>query len=377
MILTLSERMGQLEGSATGRAAAAGGEARVQVDLGVGSPDWAPPREAIEAAHRAMACAVPYGAPGGDPALRRELVRRDTWTRGSTDRSAIVTAGGKEALFLALGTVVSPGDRVVVLRPYWPSFPEQIRAWGGVPTFVDCGGDGLPERAELRRALVGARALIVNTPCNPSGVEWDADRFRELGDWAEKEDVLVLIDAVYAGLGGPDGDPLPDGLPRTLHQRTLVIDSASKRYALAGLRVGWAVGPGAWVDGMRRLQDAASTHPGTPGQTALMAALEHGQAWLETARTRLESRRRAVMEEVRAHPSLGCMPASAGLFVLVDLPERTDATAVARRLLESGGVRLMPGDAFGRTGSLRLALCAGEEPLRRAVGTILAALPGC
>lgn len=378
---SFAARVSELRGSATGKAAAgqaAAGEARNNaddvIDLAVGCPDWAPPEEALAAARDVLRGRVAYGLPGGDPSLRSLLCSRAHVPSGTRGLDSIVTSGGKEALFLGLGAVVSPGDRVAVLAPYWPSFLEQVRAWGGIPVIVPAGDDGLPDRARLQEVMPWVKAVIINTPCNPNGRVWSQDRIEALGRWAETHDTWVILDAVYAALGPPGTEVLPSEAMGPLAGRMLAVDSASKRFALPGLRVGWATGPAAWVDGMRRLQDASSTHPSTVGQAALRGALAAERGWMPSVRRTLEERRSAFRAAAQAAGFPAEAPPQAGLFGLLRLPPRVDDQRLAEDLAHHDGVRVLAGRAFGAPGTLRVALIVDPAKITVAIGRIQGAI---
>ena len=366
----LSARMEAMAGSATSRAAASPGRAS-SIDLGAGSPDWAPPAEALEAARAALAGTVSYVTPGGDAELRRRLCADSEWhAQRFHDESSLLTTGGKEALFLGLLASITPGDRVAICAPYWPSFLEQVRAAGGVPVIVPAGEDGFPDRDSLGRAIDSAAALIVNSPSNPTGLVWPPDLWDFVARRAEDADVWVVLDAVYAGLCRAGTRATEGGLPLSLLKRTLVVDSGSKRFALPGLRIGWAVGPSLWIDAMRRLQDASTTHPSVAGQAALRAALDVESVWLRAVRTELDARRDAVARCVDTCAGLTLSGGDAGLYAWIALPRGTCDASVVERVQASGGPKVLPGSLFGAPGHVRVALRAKAPELESACSVL-------
>ncbi|QDV05961.1 Aspartate aminotransferase [Planctomycetes bacterium Poly30] len=361
-----------MAGSATSRAASAPRQEGAQpwIDLAVGCPDWEPPRACIESAAAACGPRVPYRTPGGDPDLRQRLVEESAWNAGGGDIDCVLTTGGKEALFLGLGAILVPGDVVLVCAPYWPSFLEQIRAWGGVPHVIPEGRDGLPQLHALASAAPRAKAIIVNTPSNPSGRIWPTARWQELSKLAHREDLWVVLDAVYGGLAYSERSCVQNGLPTALLARTLVVDSGSKSYSLPGLRIGWATGPARWIQAMRSLQDASSTHPSLAGQAALRAALDIDPDWSSGVRARLQQRAEALWKAVQASKSLTMRLPEGGLFGLIELPAGTDDRDFVRRLAEEQQVAVIAGSAFGAPTTLRAALTVDPEGLREAVRRI-------
>ncbi len=371
---SLSTRMHSMGGSATGRAAHArpASDAQDWIDLSVGCPDWAPPPACLEAASAAASGpTLGYGRPGGCPDLRARLAEESAWHSPSSKVESIVTSGGKEALFLALGAALSPGDTVLVCAPYWPSFLEQIRAWGAIPHIVPSDNEGLPQLIRLAAEAEQAQAIIVNTPCNPSGRLWPTESIQRLAYLARRHDLWVLVDGVYGALCHQrDVTGAAVELPENLSDRTVVIDSGSKAFALAGLRVGWAVGTAHWIQGMRHLQDATSTHPSLPGQAALSAALDAPAEWALAVRERLRLRAQALWLAVQGHPQLSMRLPEAGLFGWLKVSCNTDDVHLAKSLAATHSLSVVPGSVFGAPGRVRLALTAGTSVLTEAAARI-------
>ncbi|MEM7675945.1 MAG: pyridoxal phosphate-dependent aminotransferase, partial [Myxococcota bacterium] len=357
--MRLSRRAAGLAGSATSRAVAvplAAGPSGAPIDLGAGDADWEPPPEALTAAESALK-QTGYGRPGGEIELLQTVASE--YGAAAERGEAVATTGGKEALFLALGAVVEPGDAVVVVAPYWPTFIEQIKFFGGVPVIISPKNDD-PEM--LAKACRGARGIIVNTPGNPSGRGWSRAAAEIAVAHARTTGAWVLVDAVYAALTYGSVQVDAAWFRAQCPDRTLIVDAASKRLALPGLRVGWAVGPAEWIDGMRRLQDASTTHPSRPGQAAALAGLRAEARWLPDVRARL-SQRSTALREALAAVGLEMNAPSGGLFGLVSLDGAGESgqaadVAFARRLIAERSLKTVPGSAFGAPNTLRLALRA-------------------
>ncbi|MEO1335948.1 MAG: pyridoxal phosphate-dependent aminotransferase, partial [Myxococcota bacterium] len=280
---------------------------------------------------------------------------------------AMATTGGKEALFLALGAVLEPEDSVVVVAPYWPTFLDQIRIFGGKSVVVPPSPGATPEA--LVAACRGAAGVIVNTPGNPSGQAWSRAAAEAVVAHAKDSGAWILVDAVYAALTYGQAEIDAAWFLARCPDRTLVVDAASKRLALPGVRVGWALGPAVWIDGMRRLQDASTTHPSRFGQAAALAGLRSEAEWLPSVRARLQ-RRASALRDALTKVGLEMNSPVGGLFGLVHLPDGVDDVSLARRLIERRSLKTVPGSAFGTPGTLRLALRASEDVLRAAAGRI-------
>ena len=371
--MRLSARVLSMAPSATSRAANAAVASSTDeppLDLGAGCPDWGPPPGAIEAAHQALDASVGYGRPGGDPALLAAVTKAHLGFAAVDGMRAIATCGGKEALFFALGAVVDPGDEVVVCAPYWPTFVDQIRAFGGVVRLVPAGSDGRPSLDHLRTALDGAKAVIVNTPGNPSGLSWSKEAAALVKTAALNRNTLIVVDNVYGQLTFGEASVSGRWFLTECPTHTVIVDGVSKRLAMPGLRVGWALGPSSWVDGMRRLQDASTTHPNGPAQAAALAGLSAETDWLPGVRRRLARRVQAFVEAVEDSAVLSVHPPTGGLFGLVHLPPDVDDIEFAERLSRRRALKCVPGSAFGVPGALRLALTVAEGGVRAAVARI-------
>ena len=371
----LSQRVLSVGTSPTSRAAGAAlsaVDARAPIDLGAGCPDWAPPPGTLDAARFALTTSMGYGRPGGDPDLLAAIA--SAYGRSIDHGPAVATCGGKEAVFLALGALLDPGDPVVVCTPCWPSFIDQIRAWGGHVRRVPPGIDGRPSLEALDEACRGAKVIIVNTPGNPSGLHWSAEAAQIAGAAAVRDGAGLLIDSVYEQLAyapAPvDGRWFLERYP----DHALVVDAASKRLAMPGLRLGWAIGAPHWIDGIRRLQDASTTHPSRPSQAAGLAGLRAEADWLPDIRARLQSRAHAVVEAVGATTGLSLHRPQGGLFALVQLPKTIDDVKLQQKLIASYALKVVPGAAFHASGTLRLALRVGEADVKEAVARIAAAV---
>ena len=369
----LSGRVRSIGPSATSRAvntSVASSFDELPIDLGAGCPDWAPPPGAIAAAIRSLKTSVGYGRPGGDPELLNVVLTAHLGSEPRARAAGVATCGGKEALFLALGAVVDPGDVVVVPAPCWPSFIDQVRAFGGVPRVVPAGPDGRPVAERLAEAIDGAKVIIANTPGNPSGVAWSSEAAEVVRSAAIRHDTWILVDSVYGRLSyGSPGTP-GEWFWTQCPEHTLVVDGASKRLALPGLRLGWAVGAPVWVDAIRRLQDASTTHPSLPAQAAALAGLKAEVEWLAGVRRQLRLRAEALVEAVDGTLHLSVTPPTGGLFALVRLPANVDDVEFARRLVEHRALKVVPGSIFHCPHTLRIALRAPEDTLRSAVRRI-------
>jgi len=347
------------------------------VDLTVGEPEGLPPMAVREAAARAaLEGRTRYGPAQGLPALRErlaaDLTRRDGVPR--TADNILVTAGGKPAILDALRCILEPGDEVLIFAPYWPTFKDQVAWAGGTPVIVPPGPDLLPAEGALDRALgPRTRAVILNQPSNPTGRVWDLPRLHDLADVILERDLWLVLDQVYGTLT-LDGPELP--FLRTcpdLADRTLLVESFSKRFAMTGYRLGAAAGPLGLIRAMTSLGSTSVTHPSMISQHAGIAALGLDGAFEREMAEGLRVRRDRLQEGLNAIKGIRCGRPEGAIYLFPHVGEWMEAHGVASdpelaaRLRDEAGVKVLPGTAFGAPGYLRISIAASLEALDKAL----------
>lgn len=356
--------------SATMAAAAAANVHPDPINLGIGEPVEPPAEEVSAAAMRAARDGeARYGPADGLPELR-ELAAEDQTRRSGIARSlenVIITAGGKPALMDAMRCLVNPGDEVLVLAPFWPSFLQQVQLAGGVARIVQPGPDMLPDPAAIASACTErTRLVILNNPGNPTSQILGAERLRAIAEVVDEHDLWVLADEVYSGLV-LDGDSrgllniCPD-----LADRTVVVESFSKRFCMTGYRLGYACAPAAVIEAMTRLATASTTCVNILAQHAGMAALRMDGSWVEGQRRTYLRRRDETAARLLA---MGCdlhKTPEAGFYHFFRAPGVEDDVTWARGLFEQEGVTLIPGTAFGVPSRMRLSYGATDARLEEA-----------
>ena len=358
------------------RALKAAGEAVVM--LTVGDHD-VPTDPAILRAMRASAEAGNLGySPGmGTDALRDAIAARVTARRrvGAGRDNVIVTAGGQAGLFAGFTAVLDPGQSAVVLDPYYATFAQTVRAAAGRPIVVATPADAgfQPDIAAIGRALApDTRAILVNTPNNPTGAVYEPARLEALAELCIRRDLWLISDELYEGQVHSGAHLSPRDLPG-MAERTLVVGSLSKSHAMTGSRIGWIVGP---EEAVARLGELATTTTyGLPGyiQDAGLHALTEGAA-IETAiAARYRRRAEAALEALGNAPGIRAVAPQGGMYLMLDIrPTGLSGTDFAARLLGAERIAVMPGESFGTAaaGHVRVALTVPEAALRAALGRI-------
>ncbi len=313
----------------------------------------------------------------GTPALREAIARRVQTRTGvqTGPENVIVCSGGQAALFAALMAVIDPGDRVVFIDPYYPTYPGTIRACSGVPVAVAARPEhGFEPAAEdLGAAANGAQALLMNSPNNPTGAVYGPQTLAGIADVAESHDLWLISDEVYETQVWDGTHVSPRALPG-LAERTVALGSMSKSHVMTGWRVGWAVGPAELIAYMGEL--SISTTYGIPGfiQDAAHFALTEGTD-IETGTTANYRRRRdIVVRLLEGTNGLRLVPARAAMYAMLDI-RATGMTGpdFAWALLEAEGIAVLPGESFGEAaaGHVRLALTLPDAELEAALTTIV------
>ena len=353
------------------------------INMSVGEPDFEAPAAAREAAAaRALEGPVRYTPAAGSLELRGLISSHLEATRGVRYGSDQITVchSTKHALSGSVLAVAGPGDEVLLLNPAWVSYYEIVRLAGATPVAVppraDCGPD-----LEALAAAVGprTRAVLVNSPGNPTGYVWSRDEMGALVDLAVEHDLWILSDEIYRRLvfeGEPNPSPAEFG-PRAV-ERTAILDGASKAFAMTGYRIGYVAGPRELASGVARLHSHLTGCPNAVSQAAFGAVLREEPPEVEAMVAEFSARRRVLLEALEG---LGLeTPYPRGAFYafprVEHLLDGRGSAGLCEDLLEEQALALVPGSAFGDDRHVRLSYALGVERLREAaerLGRFLAA----
>ena len=354
------------------------------VDFGVGEPDFPTPEPIKDAAIAALrADFTKYTATGGIIELKRAIVESHRRDFGSdySPSEALVTLGGKHALFNAISVLVDHGDEVILPAPYWVSFYDQITYAGGTPVVLETDeaqGFRLELGAIERAVTPRTKAILLNSPSNPSGAIFSPETFRGALELCRQRGLWLISDECYAKFLYDDRPYSVAGEPDS-KDVLVVAGSLSKTYAMTGWRVGYALAPVPLIKAMLNLQSHSTSNAASIAQKAAVAALTGSQQAVTEMLDEYRRRRTLMVEGLRAIPGIACvMPAGAfyaypnigGLLGRSAGGERVDtALAFSAQLLQQSGVVTVPGEAFGTTQHLRLSYAASPaaiaEGLRR------------
>lgn len=387
--MLLSDAIQRIQPSATLAVTAKAAELKRQgrdiIGLGAGEPDFDTPdfvkEAAIEAIRRGE---TKYTAVDGTPALKEAIrgkFKRDNGLDYGLDQIT-VNVGGKQTIFNALVATIGPGDEVVIPAPYWVSYPDIVAFTGATPVFVEAGIDAgfKITPAQLDAAITPrTRWLILNSPSNPTGAGYTAAELKALGEvlrrhphvWVMSDDMYEHI--VYEGFTfSTIAQVCPD-----LHDRTLTVNGASKAYSMTGWRIGFAGGPAPLIKAIGKLQSQSTSNPCSIAQAAAVAALNGPQDFLAERRAAFQSRRDLVVSMLNQAPGLRCHRPEGAFYVYPDCAGLIGKTTpggatlandeqVAAYLLESEGVAVVHGAAFGGSPAFRISYATSADILEEA-----------
>ena len=352
------------------------------VFFSLGEPDFDTPPQVIEAAVASLRRGETHYTPNaGLPALRRAIaedLRDYDGVSYDPDGEIAVTSGGMEALLLALLTVIEPGDEVILPDPSYTNYRDQILIAKGVPVYVPVREEsGFQfDPADLERAVTPrTRAIMLNTPANPTGGVASRALLQEIAALAVRRDLYVLFDEVYKSLFYGEEPFFNIAAAPGMRERTLVIDSCSKTYAMTGWRVGWIAGPARVVGCIPKLQENVCSCVPAFVQHAAACALRTAGADAARMRDAYRRRRDVIVRGINAIPGLSARTPEGAFYLFVNIQETgLTSEAFAMRLLEEGRVALSPGSAFGPSGEgfVRISYASDEAVLRKGVARIAA-----
>jgi len=381
--MRLSRRAEAIAESATLRLSTEAARLRAEghevLNLLEGEPDLPVPPSVREATRRSLARGeTSYSDASGLPALRAAIARKLKTHNGfaATPEGIVVTNGAKQAIYDALQAICGPGDEVLIPSPYWVTFPESVRLAGAKPVFVPTRAHQLDVDAVARAVTPRTRAIIINSPNNPTGAVYPATALRALARLAAKRDFLIVSDEAYEDFVY-DGASHASVAALGAASRTITVQTFSKSFSMTGFRVGFLAAPPEIARAVRRIHGHITGNVCTFAQHGAIAALGLGGAELDRRRALFQKRRD--LAYALASRSFDCSKPHGGLFVFADarrlLGKRfNDSAALAEHLLKKAGVSVVPGSACGLEGFLRLSFCSPEPVLRAAFARIEAAL---
>ena len=358
------------------------------VGFGAGEPDFATPDYIVEAALEAARnpTMYRYTPASGLPALKEAIAHktlRDSGYEVSPDQ-VLVTNGGKQAVFQAFASLLNPGDEAILPTPYWTTYPEVIKLAGATPVEVFAGADQdykvTVDQLEAARTP-HTKLLLLCSPSNPTGAVYTPTELTAIGQWALKHGVWVITDEIYEHLlyDGAQSAHIVKLVPE-LADQTIVLNGVAKTYAMTGWRVGWMSGPRDVIRAATSFQSHLTSNVNNIAQCAAIAALNGPLDVVEHMRQAFDRRRQTMVKMLREIDGLQ-VPTPKGAFyaypAVKDLLGReirgkvpTTSAELADLILDEVEVAVVPGEAFGPSGFIRLSYALADEDLVEGVGRI-------
>ena len=350
------------------------------ISFTVGEPDFSTPSHIVEAAVHALRRGEHHYTPNaGILPLRQAIaisVERSHGLKYDPDSEIIVTAGGMEALMLTMLTILDPGDELILSDPCWTNYSRQVLICNASPVFVtvDASTNFQFDADALEAAITDkTKAFLVNSPANPTGGIANLDTLRKLAEVATRHDLYVISDEVYASLLYEDNKAYSIATLPDMKERTIIVNSFSKTYAMTGWRVGFAMGPTDIIKNMVKLQENVAACVNSTAQYAAIAALEGTQEPLREMQRAYQRRRAIIVDGFSRIRGLDCFAPQGAFYALVNISATgMSANEFAMDLLNKERVIVVPGDAFGATSDryVRLSFATSEENIREGLKRI-------
>ncbi len=383
-----AQRLAQVSASATLKVAAEAERLRRAghnvVDFSAGEPDFPTPDHVNAAAKAAIdAGFTKYTVAPGIPELREAICARYKADYGVTITPAevLLTVGGKQALFNSALALFDPGDEVITHAPYWPTIPEQVKLMGATPVIVptrSAHGFAVPAAAMIAAITPRTKAIIINSPANPTGALIDEAAMAAIADAAAEKGIWVIVDLCYEQL---IYEPVPHNLVKVLfdrhRNRTVLAGSASKSYAMTGWRCGWTIAPKELTAAFNVIQGQSTSNITSITQKAALAAITGSQEPVRVMLDEYRQRRDNIHGWLTAHPGIKCVKPKGAFYLFPDVSGLLSADGVrtsadfAQALIEREHVVVTPGEAFDAPGYLRISYATSMEQLREGADRIL------
>ena len=361
---------------------------RPVISYAAGEPDFATPQFIVDAAAEALKdpANFRYTPAAGLPVLREAIAAKTLRDSGLevSPSQIIVTNGGKQSVYQAFQTVVNPGDEVLLPAPYWTTYPEAIALADRVPVEVFAGADQdykvTVEQLEAARTAK-TTVLVFVSPSNPTGSVYTVEETTAIGQWALEHGIWVITDEIYQNLvyEGARAVSIVEAVPEVAGQ-TILVNGVAKTYAMTGWRVGWMVGPADAIKVAGNLQSHLSSNVNNVAQRAALAALSGPQTEAEEMRTAFDRRRRLIVGELSKINGMNVPNPLGAFYVYPDVTgllgrdwhgtRVNTSLELADLILEKAEVAVVPGEAFGPSGYLRLSYALGDDQLLEGVRRI-------
>ncbi len=353
------------------------------INLGIGEPkNKAPITAILSSAAQLKSGEIKYAPSDGMPSLKKAIIRytEENYNRLVAPENVIVSIGAKHAIYNVMLSILNPQDEVIILAPYWVSYPEIVKMCYAVPVIVTPeDGSFHPRMADIERAVSSyTKAIIVNSPNNPSGLVFSSEFMAEIVDFCERRDIYLISDDIYHKLvfDGRQAPPVYQFTRRDVEaSKIIVINGVSKLYGLTGVRIGWTIANRQVVEAMNNIQAQTTSCPPIISQAAAEGALTGIQSTVESLRLTIQNNRDVVMQELRTFTGVRTVPPQGTFYCLPDFRAYSNnSVELAQFLLKKALVVTVPGSTFGMEGHLRLSFSGSVKDLTEGIARMRWAL---
>ncbi len=349
------------------------------IHLGAGEPKSKAPIEAILSSTAQLSTAeVRYTPTEGIPMLIKAIIRytEENYNQVIGNKNVIVSNGAKQSLMTVLQTILNMQDEVIINAPYWVSYPEMVKMVYGIPVIVTPEDGRVHPRMEDIADKVSSytKAIVINSPNNPSGAVYSEDFIGEIVEFCEKKDIYLIMDDIYHKLVF-DGKTAPSVYKFTKKDledsKIIVLNGVSKLYAMTGFRIGWTVAAKKIIQTMTNVQAQTTSCPPLISQSAAAGAINGTQSGVESLRLTLQNNRDVMYTELKAFDGVHVYKPEGTFYCLADFSNyQKDSTKLSRDLLKKVYVVAVPGVEFGMEGHLRLSFCGSIKEIMEGVARI-------
>lgn len=357
------------------------------INFSVGEPDFNTPKNIQQAGIEAITSGITkYTPASGTPALKDAICKKFELDNGLIYKTSeiIVSNGGKHSLYNALMAILNPGDEVIFSAPYWVSYPELVNIAGGKPVILET----LEEKEfkfsskELEEHRTDkTKAIIINSPSNPTGAVYNKEELKDIADWAVKNNIFVISDELYEKLIYDEGDHVSiASLNDDIKALTIIVNGVSKAYAMTGWRIGYTAADERIIKIMSNLQSHTTSNPSSISQHASVEALIGEQDSLVLMKTEFDKRRKSMGELINSIKGLSCNIPKGAFYIMLNYSqlkgtsiegvEINSSMDFANLLLDKCKVAVVPGIAFGADNYVRLSYATSLENINSGLGRV-------
>ncbi len=353
------------------------------IHLGIGEPKNKTPMAAIlSSAAKLTSGEVKYVPPDGLPSLKKAIIRytEDNYNRLVAPENVIVTNGAKQALFNIFYSILNPQDEVIVLTPYWVSYPEIIKMCYGKPVFVTPeDGTFIPRFSDIEKAVTSyTRAIIVNSPNNPSGAVYPAELVAQIVEFCERKGIFMICDDIYHKLVFDRKEAAPAYRftnKDVENSHVIVVNGVAKVYGMTGFRIGWVIAPRQLVRVMSNVTVQTTSGASPVSQAAAEGALNGLQSVVEALRLQIQNNRDILLQEMKTFNGARLITPDGTFYAMPDLRAfNGNSVEVSKFLLKKAMVVTVPGKEFGMEGHIRLSISGTVKDVTEGIARIKWAL---